>query len=154
MPEGTLSKVADPRLPDGDYRTPEVTRDQLVAAAVDAGFPEEEVQSWLDAALPGFEGTLAFGLRIADGNWSQYQIVNGGLAEVGSQGTYEIIDNDTMTATELPPHACQVTYTYKLDGEQLTIDAVDACNEDLLLVITFIYEAAPFTLQPDGGAGG
>ena len=34
----TVPVAAEPRLPEGVYRTPELTRDQLSATALDAGF--------------------------------------------------------------------------------------------------------------------
>jgi hypothetical protein len=148
----TVPAGSDPQLPEGDYRTPELTRDQLVAAGVNAGFAENDVQAWLDAALPGFEGTIAWGLRLGDGAWSQYQIVNAGPLEIGSRGTYELVDDDTMIATEAPPYSCRTTSSYELDGQQLRLDVInstcpDGSGPDNLLVLTFIFETAPFTLQ-------
>ena len=54
MPDGS-----DPGLPEGVYRTPELTRDQLVTTAIDAGFAEEDVNAFLDGDDPAADRTCS-----------------------------------------------------------------------------------------------
>ena len=56
-------------IPEGIYRTPELTRDQLFAAGVAAGFAEADVIAFLDA--DGIVDTASVRLRFADGGWTQ-----------------------------------------------------------------------------------
>ncbi len=118
--ETTVPDGSDPRLPEGIYRTPELTLDQVIATLIAAGFTEEEVSAFFGTDLP--EGTVTFGLRLADGGWTQLESINGGPEEAGWRGTYEVIDDVTVIATD----SCgAITYEYALDGEQLTLDMVD-----------------------------
>ena len=133
----------DELLPEGVYRTPEVTRDQQIATAVNAGFAEEDVNAFLGAGDPA--DTYVIGLRLADGGWTQLVSYNGGAEEVGWRGTYEVIDEDTVVATD----PCgSITYTYAFDGEQLTLDMIDdQCDGvEEQIAQTIIFETAPFTL--------
>jgi hypothetical protein len=147
--EPSGEEAGDPRLPEGDYRTPELTRDQLIATGVAAGFAEDDVQAMVDAALPQLEGTVTWGLRLADGAWTEYQMINAGPAEAGWRGTYEVLDEDTVVATDAVGEDGTVTYTYHVDGEALTLDVVDTSSGDVggEIVWTVIVEAAPFTPQ-------
>ena len=147
MPDGS-----DPGLPEGVYRTPELTRDQLVTTAIEAGFAEEDVNAFLDG--DGLEQTAVLGLRLADGGWTQLYAYDGGAEDVGWRGTYEVVDDDTVVATD-PCGA--ITYTYMLDGDQLTLDMVDDQCESggvgELIAQTILYETAPFTLESAGRVG-
>ena len=137
----------DELLPEGVYRTPEVTHDQQIATAVNAGFAEEDVNAFLGAGDPA--DTYVIGLRLADGGWTQLVSYNGGAEEVGWRGTYEVIDEDTVVATD----PCgSITYTYAFDGEQLTLDMIDdQCDGvEEQIAQTIIFETAPFTLVEAG----
>jgi hypothetical protein len=62
------------------------------------------------------------------------------------RGTYQVVDDDTVTATD----DCLITYDYTFDGEQLSLDMVDdQCRDGglaELIAQTSTYETAPFTL--------
>jgi hypothetical protein len=148
-PDTTAAEAGDPRLPEGDYRTTELTGDQLITAGVDAGFTPEDVQSAVEAALPGLDSTIQFGLRLQWGSWIQYVIVNDGPAEVGWRGTYDIVDDATVNVTDPTGEDGTRTFAYHFDGEQLTLDLVDCppCDQFAEMIETLIYESAPYTLQ-------
>jgi hypothetical protein len=147
----TASATSDPRLPEGDYRTPELSADQLIATAVAAGFNEADAQANLDGQ--GIDSTATYGLRLADGHWTTLLSYDGVPFNSGWEGTYEMVDDDTVTATE-SGHECTITYTYAFDGAQLTLDMVDdPCFPGVLdeqIAQTVIYESAPFTLIDSG----
>jgi hypothetical protein len=148
--ETSVPEGSDPRLPEGIYRTPALTLDQLTATAVNAGFAEEDVTTFLGADDPA--QTHVFALRLADGGWTLLDSYNGGAETVGWRGTYELIDDDTVVATD-PCGA--ITYTYTLDGEQLTLDMIDdQCDGGVgeLIAQTITFESSPFTLEPPGGS--
>jgi hypothetical protein len=149
VPDTTLPGGVDPRLPEGDYRTTKLTSDELIATGVNAGFARTDVESAVDAALPGFDGTLELGLRLADGAWRQYVIVNGGPAEIGWIGTYDIVDDDTVVATDVTGEDGSITFAYELDDDRLILDAVDCgpCDPVADMITTMLYETAPFTRQ-------
>jgi hypothetical protein len=141
-------------IPEGVYRTPELTVDQLRQTALDAGFAEDDVDAFFEGAV----GTTVFGLRLADGGWTQLYSNDGGPEGVGWRGTYEVIDDDTVVATD----PCgPITYTYSLEGEQLTLDMIDdqctGAGGDTeiveLIAQTTIFETAPFTLEEPATPG-
>jgi hypothetical protein len=69
---------------------------------------------------------------------------------MGWSGTYQVIDTDTVVATD---PCSPITYDYALDADQLTLDMVsDECQgfagdsgEEDLIAQTVIFETAPFT---------
>jgi hypothetical protein len=146
----TVSGVAEPGLPEGTYRTPELTREQLAAAALEAGFTEEDIDAFLDA--DGIEGTVQFALQLAAGGWTQRYAYDGGDEDVGWRGTYVVVDEDTVIATD----PCgPITYDYRIEGDELTLDMVDdRCDGGVgeLIAQTIIFESSPFTLEAPGEA--
>jgi hypothetical protein len=142
--ESTVPDAAGGGIPEGLYRTPELTRDDLLAAGLDAGFSEADMNAFLDA--DGIEGTVQFGLLLADGGWTQRYAYDGADEDVGWRGTYEVVDADTVIATD-PCGA--ITYEYALDGDVLTLDMVDDQCPGLgeQIAQTVIFESAPFTLE-------
>ena len=98
VPPATTEGAADDRLPEGVYHTAELSRDQLIASAVADGFDEAEVAAYLDR--DGTDRTLVIGLRLAAGGWSVLLGIDGATEEVGWRGTYEVVDPDTVVATD------------------------------------------------------
>ena len=140
-------------LPEGVYRTPEVTLDQLIATALDAGFTEADVNAFFAGSDPA--DTHMFTLRLANGGWTHLDSYNGGAEEAGWRGTYEVIDADTVVARA---PGTVITYDYAFDGEQLTLDMIDdqcgPCGDDVgeLIAQTISFETAPFTLVEPAGS--
>jgi TRAP-type transport system periplasmic protein len=130
-------------LPEGVYRTRELTPDEVIATGVDAGFDRADVEPHAD-----FDSAV-FGLRLADGVWDILQSYDGNFENVGWHGTYEVVDSDTVIATD-PGGECSITYSYALNGDQLTIDMVDdPCFPGEVgeqIAQTVIFETAPFIL--------
>ena len=118
--DSTVPAAGEVGIPEGVYRTPELTRDQLLAAGVAAGFAEADVDAFLDA--DGIVDTATFGLRLADGGWTELYAYDGADEASAGAGTYEVVDEDTVIATD-PCGA--ITYQYGLDGDELTLDMVD-----------------------------
>jgi hypothetical protein len=106
--EGTVSAGAgatspaaaasDSLLREGTYRTPELTRKQLIAAAVKAGFTRAQAEQAL--ARDRINQTATFTLTIEHGQWTQsfnYDRIREG---VGFEATYKVIDHSTVLVTE------------------------------------------------------
>ena len=142
--EGTWPpRLPDPRLPEGVYRTRGAHRDQLIAAGVAAGFAEEDVAAYLDR--DGVERTEIIGVRLAADGWSVLLQIDGGAEEVAWRGTYEVIDDDTVIATD--PSCGSITFRYTLDGAKLTLEVVeDECAGSVADHIpqTVLSQSAPF----------
>jgi hypothetical protein len=139
------SLAAQPQLAEGTYHTEPVTGEQMRSAVLAAGFDESEV----DANFRPEAGPIIVGLRLADGGWSQLYSANGEPEYVGWRGTYEVIDGDTVVASD----PCgPITYSYALEGDQLSLDVEDdQCPTDGvqgLIIQTALFETAPFTLDP------
>ena len=155
---GTPVGASSAGIPEGVYRTAELTRGQLLATGIEAGFAEADVVTFLDG--DGMVETATLGVRLADGGWSLLYAYNGEPEAVGWRGTYEVVDEDTVIATD-PCGA--ITYTYGLDGDELTLDMVDdQCDDGVyeLIAQTVLYESAPFVKETepadpgDAGAAG
>jgi hypothetical protein len=151
VPASTAVK-ADVPLAEGIYRTPELTREQVFASGVAAGFDRADIEAFI-APTGSFE-TVRYELWLEHGSWKQLERTDGWKGGLGWRGTYEVVDNDTVVTDD----GCGTTYDYTFDGEQLTLDMVDdQCGGGLdeLMAVTTIYETAPFTFVsalPDGPA--
>ena len=140
----------DSRLPDGTYRTPQLTRAELMTAGKRAGLSPAQVQEVLDRE--SIAETAAFALKVDNGQWTQFSSYDRGAEAIGFRATYEVVDDDTVVTTE---ECCgRSTFSYTLDGDSLRISWVrdevvadrQACLDDAEcpggLVV---WESAPFS---------
>jgi hypothetical protein len=89
---------SDSLLPGGTYRIPELTRKQLIATAVKAGFTRARAEQSL--ARERINQTATFTLTLERGQWTQsfsYDRIREG---VGFEATYKVIDQNTVVVTE------------------------------------------------------
>jgi hypothetical protein len=152
-PEGPAAPAATSPSPEthpleGTWRSSEVTVEDLWAAGEALGLSRSQTEAvfWGPAStsLP-----RTFQIAIEDGQWVQTELDPDGTEAFGWGGTYEIVDDTTVVATD-PCGA--ITYEYAVDGDALTIDMVDdecggesGSREGELLAQTLIYESSPFT---------
>ena len=130
-------------LPAGDYRTRELTGDEVIATGVAAGFDEAFVTEFVDSALPSADSTVEIGLHIVDDRWTQTVSFDGDFVEVVIEATYRVVDATTVVATE----PCgETTYHYTVDGDRISFDVVDNdCGDDILRLVRVLnFESAPF----------
>jgi hypothetical protein len=127
----------------GTWRTPEKTKADLVAAAREAGYSEEEI----DSLFAGYTATTFVStLRFEGGSFGGFQSYDGGPDEVGSGGTYRLDDGQLIL---IEPGWGESTLDYELEGDQLTLRLQNFdCGIDLYPAI--IFEGAPFTRQATG----
>jgi hypothetical protein len=151
QPAAATLAPADPGalLPEGTYRTAEISRDQLVQAGVAAGFPRQDVVQFLDDV--GAKEKAAFTLRLAHGGWTEYEAVDGAAAAVGWRGSYRVDDDDTVVAMS---DCGEITYRYAVAGDDLSLEVVDhQCGgEGDRLAQTVIFQTAPFHRIADNQA--
>ena len=133
-------------LPEGTYRTPELTREQLIAAAVKRGFTRAQAQQAL--AADRINQTATFTLRLERGQWTQsfnYDRIREGI---GFEATYKVIDHSTVVVTE--PGGDQTVFAYALEGNAIRIsfknaDPQQMCQNDPKCPMGFIvWESAPY----------
>lgn len=144
------STSADPRLPEGTYRTPELRLEQFVAAGVAGGFKRAAIEEfWREArVVPG--RTVVETLKLQAGRWTAFISVDNGPTETIWVGTYEIVDDDTVMALE-SGFDCSVIYRYALSGGELRLAVQrhecdgEKAAEVHQIAQTTIYQTAPFT---------
>jgi hypothetical protein len=146
---GATSPAAAPSdsiLPEGTYRTPELTREQLIAAAVKRGFTRTQAQQAL--ARDRINQTATFTLKLEHGQWTQsfnYDRIREG---VGFEATYKVIDHNTVLVTE--PGGYQTVFEYALEGNAIRIsfknaDPQQLCQNDAKCPMgVIVWESAPF----------
>jgi hypothetical protein len=136
---------------EGTWVTEPTTCEQQTAAARKAGFTDDDLQ------IAGFDPTTCFGagsqfsIRFAGDRLLIFQD-----GEVGWDGTFRIVDDDTFGAGDTGD--LYLTYEYALDGDTLTIDMIrddypTTSADELVgeqLAQTVIYETTPFHRQADG----
>ena len=108
---------SDSLLPGGTYRTPELTRKQLIATAVKAGFTRARAEQSL--ARERINQTATFTLTLERWQWTQsfsYDRIREG---VGFEATYKVIDQNTVVVTE--PEGDETVFEYALEGDAIRI---------------------------------
>jgi len=119
----------------------------LMQAAVEAAG-----LSWADADA-GFKDfvasvdTVRHAVKLEGGDITQYEAVDGGPLQVGWIGTYELVDGDTIVATESATFN-RIEYAFTLRDGILTVDVVDDKDPSDIVPQVAIYETMPFTRVP------
>jgi hypothetical protein len=137
---------SDSLLPEGTYRTPELTREQLIAAAVKRGFTRAQAKQAL--ASDRINQTATFTLTLERGQWTQSFTYDGIRKGVGFEATYKVIDHSTVVVTE--PGGGETVFEYALEGDAVRIsfknaDPQQMCQHDAKCPMGIIvWESAPF----------
>ena len=138
---------SDSLLPEGTYRTPELTREQLIAAGVKAGFTRAQAEQAL--ALERINQTATFTLTLERGQWTQSFNYDGIREGIGFLATYKVIDRSTVVVTE--PGGDETVFEYALEGDAIRIsfkntDPQQLCQGDTKCPMGFmVWESAPFS---------
>jgi hypothetical protein len=138
--------ATDSLLPEGTYRTPELTREQLIAAAVKRGFTRKQAEQAL--ALERINQTATFTLTLERGQWTQSFAYDGVREGIGFLATYNVIDHSTVVVTE--PGGDETVFKYALEGDTIRIsfknaDPQQMCQADAKCPMGFmVWESAQF----------
>jgi hypothetical protein len=139
--------ATDSLLPEGTYRTPELTREQLIATGVKAGFTRKQAEQAL--ARDRINQTATFTLTLERGQWTQTFNYDGIREGLGFLATYKVIDHSTVVVTE--PEGDETVFEYALEGDAIRIrfknvDPQQMCQGDTKCPMGFIvWESAPFS---------
>ena len=140
---------------EGTWATGPTTCDQQNAAVKAAGFGGDDLEAggWDKATCGNLMHGSAFTVRFAG-----ERLVHFSDDVVAWDGVFRVVDSDTFEAGDAGSAFASyyLTYTFTIDGDQLTIDMVRddypaASPEELLgeqLAQTVIYESAPFIRVP------
>jgi hypothetical protein len=137
----------DSLLPEGTYRTPELTREQLLASAMRAGFTRAQAEQAL--ARERINQTATFTLTLERGQWTQSFNYDGIREGIGFLATYKVIDRSTVVVTE--PGGDETVFEYALEGDAIRIsfkntDPQQLCQGDTKCPMGFmVWESAPFS---------
>ncbi len=136
-------------LPDGVYRTADLPTSTILATLVRAGFDPAGAASWLADAWPGAT-TVALQVALDSGRLTEWEIVNGGPASIGWEGTEQLQDDHTLLALASGGDGAVISYDFTLDGDSLTLKLLSDSDQDQgeLMAQTAIYDTASFTRQP------
>jgi TRAP-type C4-dicarboxylate transport system substrate-binding protein len=138
-------------LPEGTYRSGEVTRDELVATGVAAGFSAEEAEAFLDD-VDELQDYVEISHRLEDGEWTSTVSFDTGIEDEPARGPYEVVDENTVVA---PGFCGPVTLGYAIDGDSLTFEVIeDQCDEIDQFFHVLNFELAPFIRVVDATGGG
>jgi hypothetical protein len=147
-PSAAPSLSAPPASPDplaeGDYVSPSLTAEMMVAAVKAHGLDPADARSLI--AEEGFTQNEVVTMRLADGQLTLLQSLDGGTPTVGWQGDYEFVDDHTFVADDDAP----ITYGFRWEGDKLHISVLKDLSPhpgDLVAQVA-IYESAPFTRVP------
>ena len=131
-------------LAEGDYVTGPLTAEMMVAAVEAHGLDPADARSLV--AEEGFTENEVVTMRLAGGQLTLLQSIDGGTATVGWQGAYEFVDDHTFVADDAFP----ITYGFRWEGDKLHISVLKDLFPDPMDLVAqvAIYESAPFTRVP------
>jgi hypothetical protein len=138
---------SDSLLPEGTYRTPELTREQMLASAMKAGFTQAQAEQAL--ARERITKTATFTLTLERGQWTQSFNYDGVREGIGFLATYKVIDHNTVVVTE--PEGDETVFEYALEGDAIrisfkNIDPQQLCQRDAKCAGgSIVWESAPFS---------
>ena len=137
------SASTDP-LAEGDYMSPPLTAEMMVAAFEAHGLDPAGARSFV--AEEGFTENEVVTMRLADGQLTVLQSLDGGTPTVGWEGSYEFVDDHTFVAGDDYP----ITYEFRWEGDKLYMSVIKDLYPDPMDLIAqvAIYESAPFTRLP------
>lgn len=149
IPEGCGgSGSAEARLPDGNYQTEVLGIEDIVAALEARGIDQEVIDQITGSDLADLSYTITYKF---EGNTFVQTESDGSREEVGSSGTYRIVDDTHLEFNE--PCCGKSLLLFSLDGDTLTLhvevpdeDVQNFCREAPFDCVGFIrvVEAAPF----------
>ncbi|GAA4261937.1 hypothetical protein GCM10022255_096660 [Dactylosporangium darangshiense] len=139
--------LADPRLPEGAYRTGALSLDQLRLAGAAAGLDQAGVEDFWRGE--GVTRTVELTLRLDAGQWTVLVSADGRPDVQAWTGWYAIEDDLTVRTTEAATSCAQATYRYRLDGDTLRLaGASRECDGRAGVIrLTALHQSAPFIRQ-------
>ncbi len=90
-------------------------------------------------------GTARYTIRLDGDRLIQYEAFDGGADGVGWQGTWQLIDADTIEATDI---GTTIVYDFTLRDDVLAMDVISDSDASDLVPQVSIYETLPFTRVP------
>jgi hypothetical protein len=91
--------------------------------------------------------TIRWAVKFDNGTIVQYGAADGGPLEAGWIGSYRLLDDRTIEATETTSFE-RATYTFTLEDGILTLDLVSYSDPTGVTPQTAIFETLPFTRLP------
>jgi len=136
-PTGSAGRIV------GTWRTPELTRAELMATTEAEGCLPAQISAFFDH-YPAT--TLVTTLRIrANGTWQELQAIDDHKDREGSTGTWEEGDGRLVLTED---QGGSILLLYAIDGNQLSMTIAQAmCAENIAAL--FLFETSPFTRVTD-----
>ena len=124
--------------------SPPLTAEMMVAAVEAHGLDPAKAHSLV--AEEGFTEHEVVTMRLADGQLTLLQSLDGRTPTIGWQGAYEFVDDQTFVADDAYP----ITYGFRWEGDKLHISVLKDLFPDPfdLIAQVALYESAPFTRVP------
>ncbi len=116
-----------------------------LATLLAAGLLAEDSPSWKEAV--GAATTSQQAIRFLDGEFVQYGALDGGPLEIGTIGTYRLLDDHTIEATETSTlGTIQLGFTVREDV--LALDVLTELDPVDMIPLVSIFETLPFKRVP------
>jgi hypothetical protein len=137
------SEAPDP-LAEGDFVSPPLTAEMMVAAVEAHGLDPADARVFI--ANEAYTDNEVVTMRLANGQLTLLQSLDGGTPTVGWQGGYGFVDDHTFVADDGYP----ITYGFSWEGDKLHISVLKDLSPypDDLIAQVALYESAPFTRVP------
>lgn len=95
----------------------------------------------------GDASTSQHAIRFQDGEFIQYGALDGGPLQIGTVGTYRLLDDQTIEATETSTLGV-IELGFTVRDDVLTLDVLTEMNPADLVALVGIFETLPFKRVP------
>ena len=137
--------LADPRLPEGTYRTSALSLAQLRAAGTTAGFDAAAVEAFWRRQGVATQATLTLSLEA--GVWTLFVAADGQPGVTAWTGDYTVTGDGTVQLTEANVSCARATYHFRIEHDQLRFDSLSPECPTERLRLAALHESAPFVRQ-------
>ena len=127
---------------EGTWETDLLSPEDIVSAFEAAGGSEREGKAFFAQLGEGATTSAVITIKLLAGSWVEFETGDGGVTINGDQRTYELLGDGSLRLTTTD---CVGTYTYREQGDRLTLQVVKQCSGNDAPFATTLYASFPFT---------
>jgi hypothetical protein len=141
---GSVPQFANPV--EGFWLTQKLTKAQIVQAFVAAGGSAAAGTAFFAGIGGGARTFVVIDIHLEDGQFSETERADNGIAYEGYLATYALSSGSTMTMTSTNPRdTCVDRYTYVVSGSTLRLHDVAPCKQRDGIYNETLFGSFPYT---------
>ncbi len=126
---------------EGKWKTGPLSQEDIVSAFEAAGGSEREGKAFFTQLGDGATTSAVITIKLRAGAFAEFETGDDGVIQ-GDLRTYELLGDGSL---QLIGAGCVGTYTYRVQGDRLTLQVVKQCSGFDAPFSTTLYASFPFT---------